>query len=49
MDQANLASAAVPRKPRFTLDGEEVREIVSRGHTGRGYMWLLEIPVDAAE
>ncbi len=48
MDKANLASAAVPRKLRFTLASEEDREIVAKGHTGRGYVWILEIPVDAA-
>ena len=41
MDQANLASAAVPPKLGFTLDHEEDREIVTSGHTGRGFVWIL--------
>jgi RimJ/RimL family protein N-acetyltransferase len=44
MDQANLASASVPRKLGFTLEGEEDREIVAKGHTGRGYIWTLSLP-----
>ena len=39
MDQANLASAAVPRKLGFTLASEQVRPIQAPGHTGRGYVW----------
>ena len=40
MDQANVASAAVPRKLGFRLDGEEAdRETVTAGHTGRGWVW----------
>jgi RimJ/RimL family protein N-acetyltransferase len=44
MDQANLASASVARKLGFTLDAEEDREIVAVGHTGRGYVWILDLP-----
>ena len=44
MDQANVASASVPRKLGFNLHGEEDREIVSKGHTGRGYIWILDLP-----
>ncbi len=44
MDQANLASASVARKLGFTLDAEEDREIVAVGHTGRGYLWILDLP-----
>jgi RimJ/RimL family protein N-acetyltransferase len=43
MDQANLASAAVPRKLGFSLDGEEDREIAAKGHTGRVYIWSLDL------
>jgi len=40
MDQGNIASAAVPRKLGFQLDGEEAdRETVTAGHTGRGWIW----------
>ena len=40
MDQANLASAAVPRRLGFRLDGEETdRAAVTAGHTGRGWIW----------
>ena len=42
MDRANTASAAVPARLGFTLDHEEDREIVTSGHTGRGYVWILE-------
>ncbi len=44
MDQANLASAAIPRKLGFRLDSEEDREIFAKGHTGRGYIWILDLP-----
>lgn len=40
MDQANGASAAIPPKLGFTLEGEEtVRDIVTAGHTGKGWIW----------
>jgi RimJ/RimL family protein N-acetyltransferase len=43
MDQANVASVAVPRKLGFTLVREEVdRPIVTPGHSGLGYVWSLE-------
>ena len=44
MDQANLASASVPRKLGFTLDAQEDRESAAAGHTGRGYVWVLDLP-----
>jgi ribosomal-protein-serine acetyltransferase len=44
MDQANLASASVARKLGFSLDGEEDRQIAAKGHTGRGYVWTLQLP-----
>ncbi len=43
MDQANLASAAIPRKLGFALDGQEDREVAAAGHTGRGYVWILDL------
>ena len=43
MDQANLASASVARRLGFTLDAQEEREIVAAGHTGRGYVWTLDL------
>ncbi len=42
MDQANLASAAVPPKLGFELFGEENREIAARGQTGQGFVWVLD-------
>lgn len=41
MDQANLASAAVPPKLGFSLQGEEDREVIAKGHTGKGFVWVL--------
>ena len=40
MDQANRASAAIPRKLGFTLDHEEDRDLLAKAHTGRGYVWI---------
>jgi ribosomal-protein-serine acetyltransferase len=40
MDKANRASAAVPPKLGYHLDGEETRlEILTSGHTGAGWIW----------
>lgn len=40
MDRGNLASAAVPPKLGYTLEGEEVfREMATSGHTGMGWIW----------
>ena len=44
MDVANLASASVPPKLGFSLIKKEVREILAKGHTGRGYEWALNRP-----
>ena len=44
MDQANLASASVPRKLGFTLHAQEDREMAAAGHTGRGYVWTFDLP-----
>ncbi len=41
MDHANRASAAIPPKLGFDLRGEEVRDIVTQGHTGKGFVWVL--------
>jgi RimJ/RimL family protein N-acetyltransferase len=46
MDQANLPSASIARKLGFTLHGQEDREIAAAGHTGRGYVWTLDLPGD---
>lgn len=42
MDTANFASAAVPPKVGFRLLREEDRPIQTPGHTGRGYLWVLD-------
>jgi RimJ/RimL family protein N-acetyltransferase len=42
MDQGNRASAAIPRKLGFTLDHEEDRDVLARGHTGRGLVWIRD-------
>lgn len=40
MDQANVASAAVPPKLGYTLLGEEtLRDVVTSGHPGKGWIW----------
>lgn len=44
MDKANVASAAVPRKLGYRLDHEEVRPVEAPGHTGRGFVWVLDRP-----
>jgi RimJ/RimL family protein N-acetyltransferase len=45
MDQANLASAAVPPKLGYTLEGEDVsRDIATSGHTGKGWIWAQYRP-----
>lgn len=40
MDQANGASAAIPRKLGFTLDHEEDHDVLAKGHTGRRFVWI---------
>jgi RimJ/RimL family protein N-acetyltransferase len=42
MDQANLASVAVPRKLGYRLVLEEDREVLAPGHSGRGFIWSVE-------
>lgn len=39
MDEANAPSAGVPSKLGYELIGEEDRDIVTPGHTGRGLVW----------
>jgi RimJ/RimL family protein N-acetyltransferase len=45
MDEANLASAAVPRKLGFRLDRREPRDVQTPGHTGVGLVWVREVGV----
>ena len=42
MDQANVASVAVPRKLGYRLALEEDREVLAPGHSGRGFIWTVE-------
>jgi ribosomal-protein-serine acetyltransferase len=42
MDLANAASAAVAQKVGCRLLDEEERPRVTPGHTGRGYIWVLD-------
>jgi RimJ/RimL family protein N-acetyltransferase len=43
MDSANLASAAVPPKLGYVFEGEEApRQILTSGHTGRGWIWARQ-------
>jgi RimJ/RimL family protein N-acetyltransferase len=41
MDRANVASAGVPAKLGYALDGEEAHERLARGHTGRRLIWSM--------
>jgi RimJ/RimL family protein N-acetyltransferase len=41
MDQANAASAAVPRKLGYVLTAEEDRPVLAPGQTGRGFIWTM--------
>lgn len=41
MDEANIASAAIPRKLGFVLDHHEDRPVQTSGQTGRGMIWSL--------
>jgi ribosomal-protein-serine acetyltransferase len=45
MDRANETSAAIPPKLGYRLDHEEVRPIEATGHTGIGFVWVLDRPV----
>jgi RimJ/RimL family protein N-acetyltransferase len=41
MDQGNVASAAIPPKLGFTLEGEEAfRDTLTSGQTGKGWIWV---------
>jgi len=44
MDEANVASTAVPRKLHFRLDRKEDREVMAISHTGKGFVWVCESP-----
>jgi ribosomal-protein-serine acetyltransferase len=40
MDQGNAASAAIPPKLGFNLEGEDaLRHALTSGHTGKGWLW----------
>lgn len=40
MDQGNVASAAIPPKLGFSLEGEEAfRDTLTSGQTGKGWIW----------
>jgi RimJ/RimL family protein N-acetyltransferase len=41
MDQANNASVAVARHVGFELEREVDRDILTPGHTGRGFVWSI--------
>jgi hypothetical protein len=41
MDEANAASAGVPRKLGYLLKGTEARERLVASHSGRGLRWLM--------
>lgn len=42
MDDANAASAGVPRKLGYSLRGTERRERVAPSHSGRGLRWVMD-------
>ena len=42
VDQANAASAAIPRKLGFALQREEDSEVLAPGESGRDHVWVLE-------
>jgi RimJ/RimL family protein N-acetyltransferase len=44
VDRANVASARVPAKLGYALDGEESRDRLAPGHTGRGLVWSMSRP-----
>jgi len=49
MDKANLASAALPPRLGYTLEGEEIlRDVVTTGHTGEGWNWAQPRPPNPA-
>jgi RimJ/RimL family protein N-acetyltransferase len=41
MDQANVASAGVPRKLGYVRVDEEERQTLALGHTGQGWVWVM--------
>jgi RimJ/RimL family protein N-acetyltransferase len=42
MDVANLKSAAVPPRVGYWLEREEDRPFLAPGHTGRGFIWVMD-------
>ena len=42
MDRANVASTGVARSAGYTLDREVTRDVLTPGHTGRGWVWVAE-------
>jgi RimJ/RimL family protein N-acetyltransferase len=49
MDQGNAASASIPRKLGFSLDGEEAfRDALTSGQTGKGWIWSTRRTSDPA-
>jgi ribosomal-protein-serine acetyltransferase len=44
MDTANQPSAAVPPKLGFRFYKTESRPIAAQGHTGHGFVWILDRP-----
>lgn len=42
MDQANGASAAIPRKLGFTLYHDADHAVLAKGHTGRRFVWVCD-------
>jgi RimJ/RimL family protein N-acetyltransferase len=44
MDQANLTSASVAKRLGFELHAQVAQKIAAAGHTGRGYVWTIDLP-----
>jgi len=49
MDQGNAASASIPPKLGFSLEGDEaLRDTLTTGHTGKGWIWSTPRTSDPA-